>query len=154
VYDAVVGCGWLLASVMMTLWVCMTFRRQAAKDGWANKGGSAMNTVIRTIVQTAAAVAFGLGAATAMAEAPRDCLLQGTVQKGGNSDPEAVSVKINSIAKYDQESKCQVRPGKKMEFKLPADPRVQDAPDGSTVKYRYRTESDGSTKTDLVSVGT
>ena len=113
-----------------------------------------MNTVIRTIVQTAAAFAFGLGAATVMAEAPRDCLLQGTVQKGGNSDPEAVSVKINSIAKYDQDSNCRVRPGQKMEFKLPADPRVQDAPAGSSVKYRYRTESDGSTKTDLVSVGT
>lgn len=113
-----------------------------------------MNTVIRTIVQTVAAVAFGLGAVTSMAEAPRDCLLQGTVQKGENSDPEAVSVKINSIAKYDQDSNCRVRPGKKMEFKLPADPRVQDAPDGSAVEYRYRTESDGSTKTDLVSVGT
>ncbi len=113
-----------------------------------------MNTVIRTIVQTVATVALGLGAATAMAEAPRDCLLQGTVQKGGNSDPQAVSVKINSIAKYDQDSKCRVRPGQKMEFKLPADPRVQEAEAGTAVKYRYRTESDGSTKTDLVSVGT
>jgi hypothetical protein len=41
-----------------------------------------------------------------------------------------------------------------MEFKLPADPRVQGAEEGSSVKYRYRTESDGTTKTDLVSVGT
>ncbi|MBP6683245.1 MAG: hypothetical protein KA159_08000 [Halioglobus sp.] len=113
-----------------------------------------MNTFIRTIIQTVAALAFGLAAAIAMAETSRDCLLEGTVEKGGNSDPQAVSVKINSIAKYDQDSACRVRPGRKMEFKLPADPRVQDAPDGSTVKYRYRTESDGSTKTDLVSVGT
>jgi len=108
-----------------------------------------MNTFIRVI----AVLSFPLIAVGTMAETPRDCLLQGTVQKGGSSDPQAVSVKINSIAKYDPDSSCRVRPGQKMEFKLPADPRVQGAAPGSTVKYRYRTESDGSTKTDLVSVG-
>jgi hypothetical protein len=41
-----------------------------------------------------------------------------------------------------------------MEFKLPPDPRVQEAEDGSPVKYRYRKESDGSTSTELISVGT
>jgi hypothetical protein len=40
-----------------------------------------------------------------------------------------------------------------MEFKLPPDPRVQGAEDGSPVKYRYRKESDGSTSTELISVG-
>ncbi len=108
---------------------------------------------MKTFIRIVAVLSFPLLAVGTMAEKPRDCLLQGTVQKGGNSDPQAVSVKINSIAKYDQDSSCRVRPGQKMEFKLPADPRVQDAAPGSTVKYRYRTESDGSTKTDLVSVG-
>lgn len=109
---------------------------------------------MKTFIRIIAAVSFGLVAATAIAETPRDCLLEGTVQKGGKSDANAVSVKINSIEKYDQNSACRVRPGQKMEFKLPADPRVQEAETGTAVKYRYRTESDGTTKTDLVSVGT
>mgnify|MGYP003131772193 CR=1 FL=1 len=40
-----------------------------------------------------------------------------------------------------------------MEFKLPADTRLKNAPAGSTVKYRYRQHEDGSSKTELVSVG-
>jgi hypothetical protein len=109
---------------------------------------------MKTVITLTAAMSLSLVAMTGMAETTRDCLLEGTVQKGSGSDSQGVSVKINSVGKYDQDSSCRVRPGQKMEFKLPADPRVQGAEDGSAVKYRYRTESDGTTRTDLVSVGT
>ncbi len=101
-----------------------------------------------------AAVSLPLFAAAAMAETTRDCMLEGTVQKGRSGGEQEVSVKINSVGKYDQDSNCRVRPGQKMEFKLPADTRVQEAAPGSAVKYRYRTESDGSSKAELLSVGT
>jgi hypothetical protein len=41
-----------------------------------------------------------------------------------------------------------------MEFKLPEDPRLKDADTGSSVKYRYRTESDGSSSAELISIDT
>jgi hypothetical protein len=41
-----------------------------------------------------------------------------------------------------------------MEFKLPSDNRVKDAPDGSEVQYRYRTDEAGGSNTELISVGT
>ena len=80
----------------------------------------------------------------------KDCLLQGTVNQGGQ---DATSVKIHSVKKYDDESRCKVRRGQKMEFKLPADTRVKDAPDGSEVQYRYRTDEQGQSTTELISVG-
>ena len=80
----------------------------------------------------------------------KDCLLQGTDSQSGQ---DATSVKIQSIKKYDDESRCKVRRGQKMEFKLPADTRVKDAPDGSEVQYRYRTDEQGQSTTELISVG-
>jgi hypothetical protein len=40
-----------------------------------------------------------------------------------------------------------------MEFKLPADTRVKDAPDGSEVQYRYRQDNRGQSTTELINVG-
>jgi hypothetical protein len=86
----------------------------------------------------------------------RDCMLEGTVQKqkGASDVDQGVNVKFHSVSKYDQDSNCRVRRGEKMEFKLPADPRLKDAPPGSSVKYRYQTDSDGTAKTELISIGT
>ena len=95
---------------------------------------------------------FALLAATGFAQAQteKDCLLEGTVYKSGE---EQTGVTFHSAKRYDEDAKCRVRRGEKMEFKLPADPRLQDAPDGSTVKYRYQEQKDGSSKTELVSIG-
>lgn len=101
-----------------------------------------------------ATLAFSLAATTGMADADRDCLLEGTVQKGSSSGDQNVSVKFHSAEKYDQDSSCRIRRGEKLEFKLPADPRLQEADPGSPVKYRYQTDGDGSAKTELISVGT
>ena len=78
------------------------------------------------------------------------CLLQGTVQRGGD---DATMVKIHSVKKYDEDSRCKVRRGEKMEFKLPQDTRVTDAPEGSQVEYRYRTDEEGKANAELISVG-
>ena len=88
--------------------------------------------------------------AGANAGGEKDCLLQGTVNQG---DQDATTVKIHSVKKYDDESRCKVRRGQKMEFKLPADTRVKDAPDGSEVQYRYRSDEQGQSTTELISVG-
>lgn len=100
-----------------------------------------------------ASAALSLLAGTALADGTKDCMLEGTVHKDGDAGQQGVNVKFHSVSKYDEDANCRVRRGEKMEFKLPPDPRVQEAEDGSPVKYRYRKESDGSTSTELISVG-
>lgn len=109
---------------------------------------------MKALVKIAAASSLALFASAGFADTTRDCMLEGTVQKGQQGPEESVNVKFHSVSKYDQDSSCRVRRGEKMEFKLPADPRLNDAEPGSTVKYRYRTESDGTTQAELVSIGT
>ena len=106
-----------------------------------------MRKVIAAIFATAVVAAPGL----AMAEPSKDCLLEGTVYKSGQD--QQTGVKFHSAKKYDEDANCRVRRGEKMEFKLPEDPRLKEAPSGSTVKYRYQEQEDGSSKTELVSVG-
>lgn len=109
-----------------------------------------MNKVIKAIVT----LTLSLGATAVMADASRDCMLEGTVQKDNSSGEQNVSVKFHSVEKYDQDSDCRVRRGEKLEFQLPTDPRLEEADPGSPVKYRYRTDSDGSSRTELISIGT
>ena len=105
-----------------------------------------MNKLIATAVT---AVLLGVSGTT-VAGPEKDCLLEGTVYKSGQ---DQLGVKFHSAKKYDKDANCRVRRGEKMEFKLPEDPRLEDAPAGSTVKYRYQEHKDGSSKTELVSVG-
>lgn len=109
---------------------------------------------MKVLVKIAAVSLLALFATASIADNTRDCMLEGTVQKGQQDQEQGVNVKFHSVSKYDQDSPCRVRRGEKMEFKLPPDPRLQEAEDGSPVKYRYRKESDGSTSTELISVGT
>ncbi len=103
----------------------------------------------KLIAATATAALLG-ASALAIAGPEKDCLLEGTVYKSGQ---DQTGVKFHSAKKYDEDAKCRVRRGEKMEFKLPEDPRVTEAPEGSTVKYRYKENKDGSSETELVSVG-
>jgi hypothetical protein len=105
-----------------------------------------MKQLIATAVTAALLGMSGL----AMADPEKDCLLEGTVYKSGQ---DQMGVKFHSARKYDKDANCRMRRGEKMEFKLPEDPRLEDAPAGSTVKYRYQEREDGSSKTELVSVG-
>jgi hypothetical protein len=89
-----------------------------------------------------------------MAETDHDCLLEGTVQKSDSTDAADTQVKFYSVKKYDESSKCRVHRDRKLEFKLPDDPRLKDAPDGSSVKYRYRTNEQGEVSTELINIST
>ncbi|MCB1701579.1 MAG: hypothetical protein H6985_20280 [Pseudomonadales bacterium] len=109
-----------------------------------------MNTTGKIITTLALSLCASIG----IADTERDCMLEGTVQKGTGSHDQGVSVKFHSMEKYDQDSNCRVRRGEKLEFKLPDDPRLKDAEAGSSVKYRYQKDSTGSSKTELISVGT
>jgi hypothetical protein len=89
----------------------------------------------------------------ALADSEKDCLLRGTVMHDDQTGQDATTVKIHSISKYDAESRCNVRRNQKLEFKLPPDPRLKEAPSGSEVEYRYRTDDNGQSAAELISVG-
>lgn len=96
-----------------------------------------------------------MGAAAAIqAEPSKDCMLEGTVYKSERGGEQQLNVKFHSAEKYDEDANCRVRRGEKLEFKLPEDTRLKQAPSGSSVKYRYQEYPDGSSETELVSVGT
>ena len=105
---------------------------------------------------TTSLLAAALLAATgpALAETTKDCMLEGTVYKTERGGEEQMQVKFHSMEKYDEDARCRNRKGEKMEFKLPEDTRLQDAPSGANVKYRYQENSDGTSNTELISVGT
>ena len=108
-----------------------------------------MNATSKTLIFCAL---FMAGPA-AIADGEKDCLLQGTVQHGEQAGQETTMVDIHSISKYDEESNCSVRRSQKMEFKLPQDTRLQQAPSGSEVQYRYRMDDSGESSAELISVG-
>jgi hypothetical protein len=108
-----------------------------------------MNTINKTLIFTI----FFLSVPLAMADSEKDCLLQGTVQHGDQAGQDTTMVEIHSISKYDEESSCKMRRGQKMEFKLPQDTRLKDAPSGSDVQYRYRTDGSGESNAELISIG-
>jgi hypothetical protein len=108
-----------------------------------------MNALLKTMIIPALILASPL----VIADSEKDCLLEGTVVQSAPGGQDATSVKITSIRKYDAESRCNVKRGQKMEFKLPPDSRLKEAPSGSDVKYRYRTDKTGQSETQLISVG-
>jgi hypothetical protein len=111
--------------------------------------------ITKQLLATSMIAALGLFfSAASMAETDRDCLLEGTVQKSDSKDTTDTQVKFYSVKKYEESSKCRVRRDRKLEFKLPDDPRLKDAPDGSSVKYRYRTNEQGDVRTELINIST
>ncbi len=107
-----------------------------------------MKKLITIALSSLALVAF---AAVSQAD-DKDCMLEGTVYKSGEG-ADNTKVQFHSMGRYDENSKCRVRKDEKVEFKLPADPRLEDAPDGSKVRYRYQENSEGQSSTKLISVG-
>jgi hypothetical protein len=109
---------------------------------------------MKTVSRVTLALVIGLASGAGVADAERDCVLEGTVYKGNAGEEQSVNVKFHSVSKYDEDANCRVRRGEKMQFKLPPDPRLQEAEDGSPVKYRYQSDGEGSEKTQLISIGT
>ncbi len=108
---------------------------------------------MKLISKTFLAVAVLGTSVSLQAETTKDCLLKGTIQQSGEGAEQQVNVKFHSMERYDENANCRQRRGEKMEFKLPSDPRLKEAPDGTDVEYRYREDSDGSSNTQLMSVG-
>ncbi|MFV8818639.1 hypothetical protein [Haliea sp. E17] len=92
-------------------------------------------------------------ASMSQADSAKDCMLEGTVYKSGQGDEQSTKVEFHSMQKYDEDANCRVRRNEKMEFKLPADTRLKEAPSGSTVRYRYQEDKNGKADTQLISVG-
>lgn len=107
---------------------------------------------MKTVTRAIAFLALSAGSMGLMA-AEKDCLLKGTVEHGAGAAEGTTQVNIHSISRYDEESRCSVRRDQKMEFKLPQDTRVQKAPSGSEVEYRYRTDDSGESQAELIRVG-
>ena len=88
---------------------------------------------------------------SALVAGEKDCLLRGTVEHGTTTGA-STHVKINSVSRYNEESRCSMKRGQKMEFKLPQDPRIDKAPSGSEVEYRYRQDDNGASNAELISI--
>jgi hypothetical protein len=100
------------------------------------------------------AAALSLFAFAAQAETTRDCMLEGTVDRVESGANDKVHVTFHAASKYEDGANCRMRRGEKLEFKIPSDPRLEEAPDGATVKYRYRRDDEGRDSAELISVGT
>jgi hypothetical protein len=103
--------------------------------------------------RTALVVCLATTSMAIIADEGRDCLLKGTVQGNEGNAESVAKVRFHSMGKYDENAKCRVRRNEKMQFKLPDDPRLKEAPPGSTVKFRYREDEQGGSTTELLSVG-
>lgn len=109
---------------------------------------------MKTIRQIIVVAAISLVAPGVLAGAEKDCLLKGTVVHGEGAGQDGTRVQIHSVSRYDDDARCRVRSGQKMQFKLPADPRLDEAPSGSEVQYRYRSDGSGESNAELLSIGT
>lgn len=107
---------------------------------------------MRKITIALSALALAAFASTSQADDSRDCMLEGTVYKSGEG-ADNTKVQFHSMEKYDEDADCRVRKNEKVEFKLPADPRLEEAPSGSKVRYRYQENPEGESSTKLISVG-
>lgn len=107
--------------------------------------------IIMKRIHSAIVLSTLLLSSSTLLAAEKDCLLRGTVEHGTTTDG-STQVKINSVSRYNEESRCSMKRGQKMEFKLPQDPRIEKAPSGSEVEYRYRQDDNGASNAELISI--
>jgi len=83
-----------------------------------------------------------LFACGAWAEVTQDCILEGTVDKSKAEETgRDVYVAFHSADRASNKANCKINRRNRLEFKEPKNSMIENAPDGSTVKYRY-TERD------------
>ena len=106
-------------------------------------------------IATAIALALPLMASSAMAEITQDCIVEGTVDKDRAARMGApVYVEFHS-AKSGEEARCHMNKrsnSRRVQFKAPSTDGIEDAPDGSKVKYRYTEDDDAKGKWELLEV--
>ena len=108
---------------------------------------------MKTITYAFAIAALVATGSAAQAAGEKDCLLEGKVVHQQSDAEKATMVQIHSVSRYDEASRCSVRRNQKVEFKLPKDTRLNDAPSGSDVQYRFQSDGDGNDTVELISIG-
>ena len=84
--------------------------------------------------------ALALLSAAAHAAPVRDCVMEGTLQRGAAEDQ--IRVSFHSAKPAEDGASCRIRRNEKLHFKSPAG-AIQNAPEGSRVRYRYREDAAG-----------
>jgi hypothetical protein len=106
-------------------------------------------------IATAIALALPLMAGNAMAEITQDCIVEGTVDKERAAKMgKPVYVEFHS-AKNGEEARCSMNKrsnSRRVQFKAPGTDGIEDAPDGSKVKYRYTEDGNADGKWELLEV--
>lgn len=100
---------------------------------------------MKTLLGITSALALIL-ATQAHAEITQDCILEGTVnQTRAGSGSEEVHL-VFRTAERGKEAPCRmsrVDRSRRIQFKVPSDNDIVDAPHGSKVKYRYTEDVEG-----------
>lgn len=82
-----------------------------------------------------------LWACGAWAEVTQDCIVEGTVDKRkAQQSGRDVYVAFHSANRASKDANCNIGRRHRVEFKEPKNAMIENAPDGSTVKYRYTEE--------------
>ncbi|TXS91386.1 hypothetical protein FV139_16830 [Parahaliea maris] len=97
-----------------------------------------MKTLIKVITLTV----LPLFAAGTWAEVTQDCIVEGTVDKQkAREHGKDVYVAFHSASRASDDANCRLnRRSNRVEFKQPKDAKINSAPDGAKVKYRYTEE--------------
>lgn len=94
-----------------------------------------------------------LMAVTAQAEVTQDCILEGTVDKRkAEQMGRDVYVEFHSASRAERGSECNLQRRNRVQFKEPKNAMIENAPDGSKVRYRYTEQDDQQGEWRLIGV--
>jgi hypothetical protein len=116
-------------------------------------GGSAMKRfgkVFFTAVLSGGALVL---AGSALANPAQDCILEGKVNKARGDQGDKVYVAFRKAKRADAATDCRMsRADGKVTFRQPGASAITDAPEGAKIRYRYRENSEGEAKWELLDV--
>lgn len=99
---------------------------------------------MRTLVKTLVLAAMPMIALSAQAEMSQDCILKGEVDKRKAAAlNQNVYVHFYEATDASSDPGCNLRKGKRLQFKEPKNAMIEHVPDGAEVTYHY-TEYDQS----------
>ncbi|MDP4652400.1 MAG: hypothetical protein NWR12_13500 [Haliea sp.] len=98
---------------------------------------------MKLITKTLILATLPLFSALTLAEVTQDCILEGTVdKKKAEQMGQDVYVAFHSTKRAEAGSECQLERRSRIQFKEPKNAMIENAPDGSQVKYRYTERDD------------
>ncbi|GAB3316222.1 hypothetical protein [Haliea atlantica] len=109
--------------------------------------------ITHTIRRSLLLATLPLVALGARAEVTQDCILEGTVDKGkAEQMGRDVYVEFHSAARAERGSECNLQRRNRIQFKEPKNAMIENAPDGSKVRYRYTEKDDQQGEWRLIGV--